>query len=241
MVVTTTHHRVHRWLIFARIRIVWIVHWDNEVIHFLFKNLLPSCILDISSRSSSSIVWLFFIFVTLGSVFNTKVGKSIKLLSPWSVLISYKRLTVKIVILLLGENSHWVQKKSKVFFEVCGAQNFKLKCWNDTLLDQLLQLSLSYFHAIIVEVVLEFLWIKNIEPVLLVISHGWRGHAWLVLSLRFHSLCVRVRRWSVTWPVLVLGISPVCLIGIRPLVLVLVFQHCLDVLSHGLSQLPVGV
>jgi hypothetical protein len=235
VVVAAAHHGIHGWLIFAGIWVVRIVHWDNEVIHFLLENLLASCILDVSSGGPSSIVRLFFVFITLGSVLNTEIGKSIKLLSPWSVFVSYERLTVKIVVLLLRENSHWVQKKSKVFFEVCWAQNFKLKSWNDTLLDQLLQLSLSYFHAIIVEVILQFLWIKNIEPVLLVSRHGWRGHAWLVLSWRFHPLGVRVRWWSVTWPVLVLGIGPVCLIGIRPLVLILVFKHCLDVLSHGLS------
>ena len=119
VVVAAAHHGVHGWLIFAGIRIVRIVHWDNEVIHFLLKNLLASCILDVSSGSPSSVITLFFVFVTLCSVLNTEVGEAIELLSPWSVLISYKRLTVKIVVLLLRENTHWVQKKSKVFFKVC--------------------------------------------------------------------------------------------------------------------------
>jgi hypothetical protein len=56
VVVAATHHWVHGWLIFAGIRVVRIVHWDNEVIHFLLQNLLASCILDVTSSSPCSIV-----------------------------------------------------------------------------------------------------------------------------------------------------------------------------------------
>lgn len=77
------------------------------------------------------------------------------------------------------------------------------------------------------------------------ISHGscWR-HSWVLLSLAttwwLHAV-VGVCRRSVTRSVLVLGIGPVSLIGIGPLILVLVFQHRLNIFSHGLSELSVGV
>lgn len=113
------------------------------------------------------------------------------------------------------------------------------------MLNKFLQLSLSDFHAIIVEVILQFLRIENVEPVLLVVSHGssWR-HSWvgLILASTWWLLAlVRVCRRSVTRSILVLRIGPVSLIGISPLILILVFEHRLDIFSHGLSELPVGV
>lgn len=56
VVVATTHHGVHRWLIFTRITVVRIVHWDNEVIHLLLENLFACCVLNVASRGTSAVV-----------------------------------------------------------------------------------------------------------------------------------------------------------------------------------------
>lgn len=67
-------------------------------------------------------------------------------------------------------------------------------------------------------------------------------HRWhlLLLGWGFH-LPVGVCRGSIARPILVLRICAISLIRIRPLVFVLVFEHCLNILSHGLSQLAIGV
>lgn len=56
VVVTTTHHGIHRWLVFASITVVWIVHWDDKVIHLLLKNLFTSCIFDVAASGTGSVV-----------------------------------------------------------------------------------------------------------------------------------------------------------------------------------------
>ena len=124
---------------------------------------------------------------------------------------------------------------------MCWAQNFKLKSWHHALLHKLLQLSLSHFHAIIVEVVLQFLRIKDIKAILLMVRYWWCLVLWRAFKLTLRICTVRVGGWPVGRPVLVLRIGAVSLIGIRPLVLILVFKHRLNVFSHGLSELAVGV
>ena len=89
VVIPSAHHGVHRWLVFARIRVVWIVHWDNEVIHFLLENLLPRCIFDVASGCTSSVVRLFFIIVTFRAILHSEVSESVELLSARSVFVPY--------------------------------------------------------------------------------------------------------------------------------------------------------
>lgn len=105
VVVTAAHHRVHWRLVFARVRIIWIVHWNNEVIHLFFENLLASSIFNVPSCGACSIVALLFVVVSLGSVLYTKVGKTVKFLTSWTSFITLEQLTVKIIILLLWQNT----------------------------------------------------------------------------------------------------------------------------------------
>lgn len=134
VVVSTTHHWIHWRLILRSVRVVRVVHWDDEVIHLLFENLLTCCILDVATGGTSSIVWLFVV-VAFRSVLYTEVGESVEFLPSWAIFISYEWLTVKIVVLLLWENTHWVQKKGEIFLEVGWAQDFQLEGWNNSLLN----------------------------------------------------------------------------------------------------------
>ena len=88
MVVTTSHHWIHRWLIFTCVWIVRIVHWDNEVIHLFLEHLLASCIFDIAACSPRTIVWFLLVLVTFGAIFNSEVSESVKFLSSWAIFVA---------------------------------------------------------------------------------------------------------------------------------------------------------
>ena len=102
VVVASAHHWIHCWHVLACIRIVWVVHWNYEVIHLLLKNLFAGGILDIPASGSRSIIGAFLIIIGFGSIFDAEVGESVEFLSSWSVFITYKGLSFKVVILLVG-------------------------------------------------------------------------------------------------------------------------------------------
>jgi hypothetical protein len=189
VVVPTAHHWVHRGLVLTCVRIVWIVHRNDEIIHFLFENLFSCGVFDVAASGSSSIVGLI-VFVSLGAVLDSKVSEPVKLLSSGPVFVSNKRLTIEIVVLLLWQNAERVQEKSEVLLEMSRAQHFELQGWHHTLLDQLLQLGLSYLHAVVVEIVLQFLGVKNVKPILLMVCHCSHVGCWSHCCLstwRFHT------------------------------------------------------
>ena len=116
MVVSTTHHWIYWRLFLACIWIVRVVAWDNEIIHFLLKDLLTSCVFDVTTCGTSSIFATDIIFIVLDSIFNTKIGESIEVLPPRSKLIpGIERLT------LLWHNTHWIDHHGEVFFQMSWA------------------------------------------------------------------------------------------------------------------------
>ena len=123
VVVAAAHHRVHRRLVLGGVRIVRIVHRDDKVIHLFFEHLLPGCILDVAAGSSGPIILLVILLVALGAILHPEVGEPVELLPSWPVLVPHQWLPVKIVVLLLRQYAHGVQKKSEIFFKVSGAKN----------------------------------------------------------------------------------------------------------------------
>ena len=117
MIIAAAHHRINRrWLFFARIRVVWIVTWDNEIVHFFLENLFASSILDIASRCSSAILATHIVLFILYSILHTKVCVAIEFLSTWTVFVS----GAIEYLALLRYNTHWINHHREVFFEVCG-------------------------------------------------------------------------------------------------------------------------
>jgi hypothetical protein len=55
MIIASTHHWIHVWLILA-FRIVWIVHGDDEIVHFLLKYLLASSVFNVASSCTCPIL-----------------------------------------------------------------------------------------------------------------------------------------------------------------------------------------
>lgn len=101
VIIASAHHGVHCWHVFAGIWIVWVVHWNYEVILLFSQNLFASGVFDIPSSSPGSIVWAFLVIITFGSVLYTEVSESIEFLSSWTILIPYEWLPLKIVVLLV--------------------------------------------------------------------------------------------------------------------------------------------
>ena len=117
MIIAAAHHRINRrWLFFASVRVVWIVTWDNEIVHLFLKNLFASSILDIASCCSGAILATHIVLFILNSILHTKVCVAIELLSTWTVFVSgsIEYLT------LLRYNTHWINHHCEVFFKVSG-------------------------------------------------------------------------------------------------------------------------
>ena len=112
MISSSAHHGVNRWLIFTGIRVVWIIHWDDKVIHGLFENLLPGGILNISTSCSSSILLAFSIILifVLGSILNTEVCVAIEFLPPWTIVIAKHIRSIIVVDTLLRHDTQCIDQ-----------------------------------------------------------------------------------------------------------------------------------
>lgn len=90
VVIATAHHWVDWWLldVFAHIRIIRVVHWNNEIIHLLLQQLLTRCVFDITSSGTMSIFRAFLIiFIVFGAIFDPKVAVSIEFLSSGAIFV----------------------------------------------------------------------------------------------------------------------------------------------------------
>ena len=108
VVVATAHHRVDWRHILAGLRVVWVVHWNDEIVHLFLEHLLASGILNITSGCPSAIVWWILLVISLGSIFDSEVSEAIEFLPSWAILVSYQKLSVEVVILLLWQDTFWV-------------------------------------------------------------------------------------------------------------------------------------
>lgn len=162
MIITSSHHGVNRWLLLTSIGIVWIVAWDDEVIHLFLQNLLPCAIFYIASSCSSSVFAADIVFIVLDSIFNSEVRVAIEFLSPWAIFVSCSGESLS----LLGHDSHRVNHHRKVLFKVRRAQHLQLQSLHVPLFHQFGQHLLPSF-GIIMEVILDLFRFKNVEVFLL--------------------------------------------------------------------------
>jgi len=151
-VIASTHHWILSWLgyVFAYFRIVRI-HWDDEIEHLVFENLLALSINNVPTSSTISILRSFFIIFSFVTVLDTKVSISVKILPSWSILII--DICTSFITLFLWNDSHRVQQKSVIFFQMSWTQNFKLECWRISLFNYLLKHHFSTLGAIIIKIV----------------------------------------------------------------------------------------
>lgn len=108
MVVSSAHHRVDWRHILAGLRVVWVVHRNDEIVHLFLEHLLASGILDITSGCPSAVVGWVLLIISLGSIFDSEVSEAIEFLPSRAILVSYQKLSVEVVILLLRQDTFWV-------------------------------------------------------------------------------------------------------------------------------------
>ena len=151
MIGSTSEHWIGLNFFTGGIWSVWVGGWDDEIIHFSFKDLFACGVFNIPTGGSSIII------VSLGFIFNTEVGISVKLSSSWSIFIS------SLKILLCWTNTHWVNQECEVLFQMCWTQHLQLKSANQTLLDKFLK---HHFSILVssADVLLNFFWLKDIVP-----------------------------------------------------------------------------
>lgn len=108
VVATTTHHWVNRWLILACVtRVVWIIHWNDEVIHIFLWDLFSSCVFNKASGGTKAVfIIVFFFLVIFKTIFNSEICESIVLLSSWPVLVSKSQS----IVIILWHDTHWVDQ-----------------------------------------------------------------------------------------------------------------------------------
>ena len=124
IVTSTSHHRIHWWLlnVFTSVWIIGCIHWNYKIIHLFFHNLLAWSVFNIPTSCPMPIFRaLFFIIVILGTIFNPKICISIKLLSPWTILVT---LHWYIIVWTLWHNTCRIYQKCKILLQMSWAQNF---------------------------------------------------------------------------------------------------------------------
>lgn len=237
--VTTAHHWVDRRLLLlftCILRIVWVVHWNNEIIHILLSYLLTSvCIFNIAPSCSCSIVFLFFLIV-LGSILHSEVSIAIIFISPWAI-VSTKALGC-ILAKILWDNSHGVDKQGEILLQMGRAQNFKLEGGNSSLVNQLLQLLLLSLGGPNSKVVGYFFVVKDIETIV-ILALFCSCYVFVLLLLLLHLLVVHLVLRDSLVEVLTLVVLIKILIRVLvlhpPLLLFLTFDHVLNIFAHWLS------
>lgn len=81
-----THHGVHaRLLVLARVRVVRVISWDDEVVHLLAEHLLARGVLDEATGGTGTILRVIVIRTGLGAILNTKVGVAVVFASARAV------------------------------------------------------------------------------------------------------------------------------------------------------------
>lgn len=102
MVVSVSHHGVHRGRVLAGVRSAHGVLGNNKIVHLLPQNLAALGIFDVASCGACSVLRAVFVVFVSGAIFHAEVCVSIELLSARAMLVAFVTGT------LLRNNAHGI-------------------------------------------------------------------------------------------------------------------------------------
>lgn len=191
----STHHRIHRWLIFAGIWCIDIVRRNQKVVHFRSEHLLTRHrIFNIPASGSCAVLWI--IVVLLGAIFDSEIGVTIEFLTSWTFLVTCKILCSFFIISYLVRNdAYWVNEHGEVLLEVGWTQDLELKWWNWSILGEFLK------HVFSLDIVLNFQRFDDVCLLLLCLRIGgnYSSDTWLLISLSCIVSLLHLSIGIITW------------------------------------------